>query len=143
MKAHPKVFVFVEATDRTVNAIEERFDIVIRAKPVIEDVAALVAKTLGSSQRVLVVSPAFLDHYGRPESPADLPKFNTVASTDDISDGGARWNLTNPATRAQHVELKPRLVTTDLRVRSGCHARHWYRITARAGRVRTVERGAY
>src|SRR5215831_5131534 len=64
MTVHPNVSVFVEATDRTVNVIEERFDVAIRAKPVIEDVAGLVAKTLGHSQRVLVGSPAFLDHYG-------------------------------------------------------------------------------
>jgi DNA-binding transcriptional LysR family regulator len=117
MTVHPKVSVFVEPTDRTVNVIEERFDIAIRAIPLIEDVAGLVAKTLGNSQRVLVVSPAFLDHYGRPKNPADLPKFNTVASIDDIFDGGARWNLTNLGTRTQQIELKPRLVTSDLRVR--------------------------
>jgi DNA-binding transcriptional LysR family regulator len=117
MTVHPKVSVFVEATDRTVNVIEERFDIAIRAKPVIEDVAGLVAKTLGKSQRVLVVSPTFLDQYGHPENPADLPKFATVASIDDIFDGGARWNLTNLANRAQQIELQPKLVTSDLRVR--------------------------
>jgi DNA-binding transcriptional LysR family regulator len=117
MTVHPKVSVFVEATDRTVDVIKERFDIAIRAKPVIEDVAGLVAKTLGNSQRVLVVSPAFLDHYGHPENPADLPKFNTVASTDDIFAGGARWKLTNLDNRTQHIELKPRLVTSDLRMR--------------------------
>jgi DNA-binding transcriptional LysR family regulator len=117
MTVHPKVSVFVEATDRTVNVIEERFDIAIRATPMIEDVAGLVAKTLGNSQRVLVVSPAFLKRYGRPENPADLPKFNTVASTDDIFDTGARWNLTNLDNRTQHIESKPKLVTSDLRVR--------------------------
>ena len=117
MTQHPKVSVFVEATDRTVNVIEERFDIAIRAKPLIEDVAGLVAKTLGNSQRVMVVSRAFLDRYGRPENPADLPTFNTVASTDDIFDGGARWTLTNLANRTEQIELKPRLVTSDLRVR--------------------------
>jgi DNA-binding transcriptional LysR family regulator len=117
MEAHPKVSVYVEATDRTVNVIEERFDIAIRAIPVIEDVAGLVAKTLGNSRRVLVVSPAFLQHYGSPENPVDLPKFNTVASTDDIFDSGARWNLTDPDSRTQHIEFKPRLVTSDLRVR--------------------------
>jgi len=117
MTMHPKVSVFVEATDRTVNVIEERFDIAIRALPAIEDVAGLVAKTLGHSQRVLVVSTAFLDHYGRPEDPADLPKFNTVASIDDIFDNGARWTLTDPGARTRHVELKPRLVTSDLRTR--------------------------
>jgi DNA-binding transcriptional LysR family regulator len=117
MAKHPKVSVFVEPTDRTVNVIEERFDIVIRAKPVIEDVAGLVAKPLGNSQRVMVVSRNFLDQYGRPETPADLPKFNTVASADDIFDGGARWTLTNLDNRTQQIELKPRLVSSDLRVR--------------------------
>ncbi len=89
--------------------IEERFDIAIRAKPVIE--------TLGKSQRVLVVSPAFLDRYGRPHDPSELPKFNTAASSDDIFDGGARWTLTSLDDRTQHIELKPKLVTSDLRVR--------------------------
>src|SRR5438034_398280 len=117
MTMHPKVSVFVEATDRTVNVIEERFDVAIRALPMIEDVAGLVAKTLGHSQRVLVVSPAFLDHYGHPENPPDLPKFKTVASTDDIFDGGARWNLTNLETQTQQIQLKLRLVTSDLRRR--------------------------
>jgi DNA-binding transcriptional LysR family regulator len=117
MTVHPKVSLFVEPTDRTVNLIEERFDIAIRAQPLIEDVAGLVAKTLGNSKRVLVVSPTFLDHYGRPENPAELPKFATVASVDDIFDRGARWNLTNFDNRTQQIELKPRLVTSDLRVR--------------------------
>src|SRR6202008_2340302 len=61
MTGHPKVSVFVEATDRDVNVIEERFDIAIRARQKIEDVAGLVAKTLGHSQRVLCVRPPFLD----------------------------------------------------------------------------------
>jgi DNA-binding transcriptional LysR family regulator len=117
MTMHPKVTLFVEPTDRTVNVIEERFDIAIRAKPVIEDVAGLVAKTLANSKRVLVVSPSFLDRYGRPENPIDLPKFDTVASTDDVFDGGARWNLANLDNQTHHIELKPRLVTSDLRVR--------------------------
>lgn len=117
MAAHPKVSVFVEPTDRTVNLIEERFDIAIRAKPFIEDVAGLVAKTLGRSQRVLVVSPTFIARYGHPENPADLPKFDTAASSDDIFDGGARWTLTRLDNRTQHIDLKPRLVTSDLRVR--------------------------
>src|SRR5580658_10477339 len=117
MEAHPKVSVYVEATDRILNVIEERFDIAIRAIPVIEDVAGLVAKTLGNSRRVMVASPAFLHHYGSPENPAGVPKFNTVASTDGIFDGGARWNLARLDNRAQRIELKPRLVTSDLRVR--------------------------
>jgi hypothetical protein len=77
----------------------------------------LVVKTLGNSQRLVVVSPAFLERHGRPEHRANLPKFDTVASTDDVFDGGARWNLTSLDDRTQQIELKPRLVTSDLRVR--------------------------
>ena len=88
----------------------------IDVRPV-EDVAGLVAKTFGHSQRVLVVSPGFLEQYGRPESPADLPKFDTVASTDDVFEGGVRWNLTDTDMRAHQIELKPRLVSRDLRTR--------------------------
>jgi DNA-binding transcriptional LysR family regulator len=116
MRANPKVSVFVEPTDRIVNVIEERFDIAIRAQTEIEDVAGLVAKTLGNSQRAMVVSPAFLARYGRPENASELPNYDTVASTDDIFDGGARWNLAT-GQRTMRIELKPRLVTSDLRVR--------------------------
>jgi DNA-binding transcriptional LysR family regulator len=35
----------------------------------------------------------------------------------DIFDDGARWTLTNLDNRTQQIELKPRLVTSDLRVR--------------------------
>jgi DNA-binding transcriptional LysR family regulator len=46
-----------------------------------------------------------------------LPRFSSVASTDDIFDGGARWNLMNLETQTQQIQLKPRLVTSDLRTR--------------------------
>jgi hypothetical protein len=52
----------------------------------IEDAAELVAKTLGNSQRGLVVGATFIDDYGRPENPSELPKFDTVACTDDTFD---------------------------------------------------------
>jgi DNA-binding transcriptional LysR family regulator len=63
MAANPRVSIFLEPTDRTVNVIEEPFDIVIRAKPAIED-TGLVAKTLRHSQRVLVASPLFSSSIG-------------------------------------------------------------------------------
>jgi DNA-binding transcriptional LysR family regulator len=66
---------------------------------------------------VLVASPGFLDRSGRPENPVDLPKFDTVAGADDIFEGGARWNLMNFDELTAHIELKPRLVSSDLPVR--------------------------
>ena len=40
-----------------------------------------------------------------------------AASSDDVFDGGVRWTLTSLDNRTQNVELKPKLVTSDLRVR--------------------------
>src|SRR5207244_11858106 len=77
----------------------------------------LLTKTHGTSQPMLVLSPAFPRHNAHPEHPADSPKFNTAASTDNIFDRGARWSLTRLDSRTQQIELKPRLVTSDLRVR--------------------------
>ena len=45
--------VFIEATDRSINLIEERFDLALRALPQIANEAGLVAKTLGSARRIL------------------------------------------------------------------------------------------
>jgi hypothetical protein len=33
----------------------------------------------------------------------------SFSRTDDVFEGGARWNLTDTAMRAQQIELKPRL----------------------------------
>ena len=40
-----------------------------------------------------------------------------LGAVDDIFDNRARWSLTDLGARAQEIELKPRLVTSDLRVR--------------------------
>jgi hypothetical protein len=45
-----------------------------------------------------------------------LPKLDTVAGIDDVFDSGALWNLINLDERTAHIELKPRLVSSDLRV---------------------------
>jgi DNA-binding transcriptional LysR family regulator len=116
MASHPKVTVFIEATDHSVNLIEERFDLALRARPQIEDTAGLVAKNLGSAKRILVASPAFLDRYGRPHTPSDLAEFDTMSRVADIHDEYARWDLANPVADTKQVQLKSRLISGDLRV---------------------------
>jgi DNA-binding transcriptional LysR family regulator len=117
MASYPRVAVYIEATDRTVNLIEERFDIALRATRQIDDTAGLVARTLGEARRILIASPAFLDRFGHPTGPADLARFEILASTDDVHDAGARWTLENGDGESQQLLLTPRLVSGDLRVR--------------------------
>ncbi len=117
MATHPKVALYIEATDRAVNLIEERFDIALRAARRIEEAAGLVARTLGDARRILIASPSFLDRFGRPSGPTELPRFDTLASIDDVHEMEARWMLMNGNRDTQQVILKPRLVSGDLRVR--------------------------
>jgi len=116
MASHPKVRVFIEATDHPVNLIEERFDLALRARQQIEDTPGLVAKELGSARRILVASPAFLDRHGRPSTPSDLEGLETMGQVADMHDKYARWDLVNSVADTQQVQLNPQLISSDLRV---------------------------
>jgi DNA-binding transcriptional LysR family regulator len=109
--------VFLEATDRAVNQIEERFDLVLRARPETDGDAGMVVKTLGRAQRILVASPAYLERNGRPATPAELSRFDVVSQLGDHQEGAAVWTVANSSTGEQaRVRLNPRLVSSDLRV---------------------------
>ncbi|WP_221796183.1 LysR substrate-binding domain-containing protein [Oceanobacter mangrovi] len=113
MEAYPKVSLVVAATNRQVNLVEEGFDLALRATPVIEDSSTLVARELGGASRILIASPGYLQRHGDLDSPTDL---GALASITDIQDGGAQWLLSTADGRTQSVQLKPRLVSNDLRV---------------------------
>lgn len=113
---HPKVKVLVEATDRRVNLIEERFDLALRAATEVEDSGGLVAQSLGSARRILVASPAFFAQSGVPVHPSELEALETLSEINALRDGQAQWELVNEAGESALVNLTPRLVSSDLRV---------------------------
>jgi DNA-binding transcriptional LysR family regulator len=116
MLAYPKVTVFLEATDRPVNLIEEGFDLALRTGAAVAEAGGLVARELGLARRVMVASPAFLERCGRPASPAELARCEIMTSTAFVHDAAARWQLSATDGRQQQVQLTPRLVSSDLRV---------------------------
>jgi DNA-binding transcriptional LysR family regulator len=116
LATHPKVEVVIDATDREVNLIEERFDLALRACPQIEEVAGLVARNLGSARRILTASPAYLDSAGWPDTPEALSALVTVARPGDVFEGRARWELTGPTGTRRLVHHAPRLLSNDLRL---------------------------
>jgi DNA-binding transcriptional LysR family regulator len=113
---HPKVSLFLEATDRSVNQIEERFDLVLRARPQMDADAGMVVKSLGTARRILVASPAYLDRSGRPTQPSELAAFDVVSQLGDHQEGAALWSVTHSSGEQARVRLNPRLVSSDLRV---------------------------
>ncbi|KQZ35020.1 LysR family transcriptional regulator [Massilia sp. NEAU-DD11] len=113
---YPKVKLELDANDRHVDLLNERFDLALRARAGIEDSAGLVAKELGTVRQVLVASPALLKRAGRPHTPRDLAERDTFARPSEVHDGKARWALEDADGTAASVEHDPRLVTNDLRM---------------------------
>ncbi len=93
LASHPKVKLELEASDRQVDVLTERFDLALQAPVRIEDTAGLVAKELGRSRRILVASAALLERIGRPETPEALSALDTLSRPGDVNDGVARWTL--------------------------------------------------
>nr|WP_315594154.1 LysR substrate-binding domain-containing protein [uncultured Cupriavidus sp.] len=116
MATHPKVKLDVDASDRHVDLIEERFDLALRADAQIEDSVGLVARQLGKVRRVLVASPAFLARYRSPESPQALAELDTLSRPSDAHDGSASWILVDFSGEKTVVNHSPRLVSGDLRM---------------------------
>ncbi|HEX2889984.1 LysR substrate-binding domain-containing protein [Vineibacter terrae] len=108
----PRVRLQVEATNRTVDVIEDGFDMALRVRvPPLEE-TGLVVRTLAGRGNVLVASRALVDRLGRPATPADLSRYDTLDMVGPGRDHG--WRLTGPDGTIATVSHQPRLITDDL-----------------------------
>jgi DNA-binding transcriptional LysR family regulator len=83
-RRYPEVRIEVFCTGRTVDLIEERFDLAIRAGTLSD--STLVARSLGKVRWFLVGTPAYLNEHGHPRSIDDLKRhdfmmFGTASSS--------------------------------------------------------------
>ena len=116
LASYPKVKLELDASDRHVDVLRERFDLALRSNMRIEDTAGLVAKELGRARRVLVASAALLDRVGRPETPEALSAMDTLGRPGDVHNGIARWTLFDSNEETVVVPHSPRLSSDDLRL---------------------------
>jgi DNA-binding transcriptional LysR family regulator len=77
---YPNVQIALSLSDRTVNLVEEGYDVAIRIADLAD--SSLAARRLAPNRRVVCASPAYLSRHGRPETPEDLPKHNCLTTTD-------------------------------------------------------------
>jgi DNA-binding transcriptional LysR family regulator len=76
LKRFPEVNIDLFCTARTVDLVEERFDLGLRAG-VLAD-STLIARNLGTIKWFLVASPGYLKKRGRPRLPEDLKKHDCL-----------------------------------------------------------------
>ncbi len=108
---HPKVRVQAVATNRSVDLIEERIDIAIRVRTIVDADAALTRRTLAKSRRLLVGSPALANKIGILTDPAQLPALPTLSTSDQA--GEDIWQLIGPDGAIHTVRHEPRLACGD------------------------------
>ena len=76
LKAHPEVQLRIMFADRSVNLVDEQLHVALRIG-VLED-PTLVATRVGMISAITCASPAFLERFGAPQRPEDLPNFDGI-----------------------------------------------------------------
>jgi DNA-binding transcriptional LysR family regulator len=76
----PKIQLALSLSDRTVNVIEEGYDLAIRIGE-LED-SSLAARKLAPNRRVVCASPGYLKTHDAPRTPDDLVRHNCLTTTD-------------------------------------------------------------
>ncbi|MDE2607408.1 MAG: LysR family transcriptional regulator [Burkholderiales bacterium] len=76
-RAHPKVALEVNLSDRIADLAEEGIDVAVRIARL--PASTLVTRTLASTRVVLCASPQYLRRAGRPRHPSELAKHDVIA----------------------------------------------------------------
>jgi DNA-binding transcriptional LysR family regulator len=107
--AHPRVTIEVSLVDRSVNPVEEGFDIAIGALPV--SYAHVVDQPLCPFPRLLCAAPEYLARRGAPRQPSELPDHDCLAY---LATGSA-WSFASPRGLVT-VDVRPRFSASDSQV---------------------------
>ena len=105
-RKHPAITLDVVMMDRSVNPIEEGFDIVFGILQAAYD--GVVEEPLRVVSRVLCASPDYLARRGVPQHPRDVPEHDCVAFSLVDPD----WNFRGPNGPIR-VALRPHIVTNS------------------------------
>jgi len=79
--AHPEVEVELIVADRRFDVVEEGLDLAVHVLGPIE--ASLIARKIGSAERMCVASPAYLNRREHPKAPKDLLEHSCLVSSND------------------------------------------------------------
>jgi DNA-binding transcriptional LysR family regulator len=105
LQQHPKVSMEVSLSDRTVDLVEDGFDLAVRIAR--SPHPTFIARPLASTKMVLCASPAYLKRNGIPNHPQDLAEHNVISYTYWSSKD--EWEFTHPSGKIDIVKTKPRL----------------------------------
>lgn len=106
---YPEIDIELQLSGVSVDLIGERVDVAIRLGS-LED-TSLVARKLGESQRVVCASPAYLETYGKPETPNELKQHQCLRLS--TSDSFNHWHFRRHET-SEVIEISHGFVTDNV-----------------------------
>ncbi|HEY4164883.1 MAG TPA: LysR family transcriptional regulator [Dongiaceae bacterium] len=106
---YPTVTVDVSMGERSVDQVEERIDVVIRATPAPD--SSLIAKRLTKWRHILCCSPRYLETLGMPETLGELARRNCMRYA--LYPFGNEWRFIGPDGKAAGVTVSGNLVSNS------------------------------
>mgnify|MGYP003663734397 FL=1 len=97
MTRYPDVDVHLLLTDRSVNLIDEGFDVAIHIGEL--DDSGLVARRLGEASMITCAAPAYLEAHGEPDSPAALADHACLVFAESVQRNHGDWRFGSGSTR--------------------------------------------
>ncbi len=103
--AHPQVNFDLDLSDRSVDLVEEGFDLAVRIGGI--GAQALVSRRIGSTQTMCCAAPAYLERHGSPRTPDELARhecltYTYVAAPEDWRFDAADGTRHTVRVRARH-----------------------------------------
>lgn len=108
MARHPKVTLDVTLGDRTVDLVEEGFDVAVRIARL--PASSLISRTLGSTRLVLCASPAYVTRKGTLQHPSELAAHEVISYS--LLAMGEDWAFDGPDGPVV-AKVHPRLRTNS------------------------------
>lgn len=108
MARHPEVTLDVTLGDRTVDLLEEGFDLAVRIARL--PASSLISRALGSTRMVLCASPDYLKRRAAPRHPSDLAAHEVVVY--NLLAMGESWEFNGPDGQVI-APVRPRMRTNS------------------------------
>ena len=105
MEANPRVTVELSFNDRTVDLVEEGYDLAIRIGTLAS--SSLAARRLGGARLLVCASPSYWRRHGMPREPEDLARHQALHYT--YSSTSDEWRFVDAAGKARPVRIRHRL----------------------------------
>lgn len=107
--AHPRVVTELVLIDRSINPLEDGFDIALGALP--QSYASVIETPLCPYPRVLVAAPSYLDRHGTPQTPADIPQHDCLV----FLPVGLSWSFVGEGGPIR-IDVRASFIVNDSRI---------------------------